>query len=532
MSSSTLSTTTTLLRSLTAAAATNATSIVVPTISTASNHQESSIWGAIVSNVLLFILVFGLSATVQFKAIRRQANNKRALGVGLGLQFFVLPLMGFLAVMIMSATEAGFTKSMGISLLIVVSSPGGSFANFFCSLFNAELALSVALTTLSTLLAVGFLPANLYLYTYLMYGRSSSVVDSLDFGTIFLSLGVVLGAIFSGILAGHHWRKPYLHICFNRVGTAAGLLLILYSLFLSSGADGAENTLWNQDWSFYVGVMMPCILGLLVTTVASRAFKLAHPETVAASIGCCYRNTGIATSVAVTMFTNVEERAQAVAVPLFYGIIESIVIITYGLVSWKLGWTKAPVNENLFVVIMKTYEADDDDNSDASNDNEDDDMEHGTEAVMDSHSNHELQSNDDEASISQCSLQSVADDNETRPEATRPIGFFGRVVGFFRRGSISGAVRPDQRRSSGKRICQEEDCASRPRLASDMTQQTVSSTSSLGVSSPVVVDGSPVMQRQRTSSGVLDARLFESVAEGSFEEGSHDADDSSEDERE
>lgn len=133
-------------------------------------EKESSapIWGAIISNLLLFVLVFGLSATVQFKALRREVNNRLALGIGLGFQFLVLPLLGYLAILSMHATEAGFTQAMGISLLAVVSSPGGSFANFFCSVFNAELALSVALTTLSSLLSVGFLPANLFLYTYLV----------------------------------------------------------------------------------------------------------------------------------------------------------------------------------------------------------------------------------------------------------------------------------------------------------------------------------------------------------------------------
>jgi predicted Na+-dependent transporter len=163
------------LRSLTAAsfestssmltAATNATTTTT-TISSSTSHATLS---AVGSNVLLFVLVFGLSATVQYPALRRELHNKRALAVGLGMQFLVLPLFGFLAVLLMTATSSShFTQAMGISLLVVVSSPGGSFANWYCSLFNAELALSVALTTFSSLLSVGFLPANLFLYTYLV----------------------------------------------------------------------------------------------------------------------------------------------------------------------------------------------------------------------------------------------------------------------------------------------------------------------------------------------------------------------------
>ena len=164
---------TSLLRALAEESTTTMTSNATTSGDTTLDESDSSssIWGAIISNVLLFVLVFGLSATVQFKAFRREVGNKHALVVGLGLQFFILPLFGYLSVLAMNATPAGFTKAMGISLLVVVSSPGGSFANFFCSIFNAELALSVALTTLSTLLAVGFLPANLYLYTYLVSGR-------------------------------------------------------------------------------------------------------------------------------------------------------------------------------------------------------------------------------------------------------------------------------------------------------------------------------------------------------------------------
>jgi hypothetical protein len=59
------------------------------------------------------------------------------------------------------------------------------------------------------------------------------------------------------------------------------------------------------------------------------------------------------------MFSDKEERAQAVSVPLFYGIIEAVVIGIYCVWAWKVGWTKAPADENICVVISKTYEVDD-----------------------------------------------------------------------------------------------------------------------------------------------------------------------------
>jgi hypothetical protein len=56
------------------------------------------------------------------------------------------------------------------------------------------------------------------------------------------------------------------------------------------------------------------------------------------------------------MFDGAEERAQAVAVPLLYGIVEAVVIGLYCVWAWKVGWTKAPPNEKICTVITKSYE--------------------------------------------------------------------------------------------------------------------------------------------------------------------------------
>ena len=86
--------------------------------------------------------------------------------------------------------------------------------------------------------------------------------------------------------------------------------------------------------------------------------RLSPPETVAIAIECCYQNTGIATSVAITMYADPVQRAQEVAVPLVYGLLESVFVCVYCLYAWKAGWTKAPADEKFCVVISKSYEID------------------------------------------------------------------------------------------------------------------------------------------------------------------------------
>ena len=55
------------------------------------------------------------------------------------------------------------------------------------------------------------------------------------------------------------------------------------------------------------------------------------------------------------MFEN-DDEAQAMGVPLYYGIIEAVVLGLYCLIAWKMNWTKAPADDPFCTVIATSYE--------------------------------------------------------------------------------------------------------------------------------------------------------------------------------
>ena len=115
-------------------------------------------------------------------------------------QFVALPFLGFLVVKTFE-----MSKTTGITLLVVTSSPGGSYSNWWCSIFNASLSLSVTMTAVSTILSTVFLPLNLILYANLSF--DSNVVESLNWKSMFISLGIVVGAISSGLGASWYMMR-------------------------------------------------------------------------------------------------------------------------------------------------------------------------------------------------------------------------------------------------------------------------------------------------------------------------------------
>ena len=237
----------------------------------------------IITNVLLFFLVMGMASTVDIRDMKNQLRNVKAVSIGLFCQFILLPFLGWAVIMMFA-----LPPTIGVTLLIVVSSPGGSYSNWWCSIFNADLALSVSMTTASTVLSIGFLPLNLLMYSYASYGRTEtmsgeSVLSSINFAAIFISLGIVIAAIGTGIFCSWKFDTPRWHRVAYLGGNISGISLILFSTVLSfvGGSDGETPTptdvSTNDNHTRYIAIALPCLFGLAIATVLATLLKLPRP---------------------------------------------------------------------------------------------------------------------------------------------------------------------------------------------------------------------------------------------------------------
>ena len=325
--------------------------------STPAGNDALGITASVISNLLLFLLVFGMSATVDVRCMKTQLKNYRALATGLFCQFVILPFLGFITVKAFDLPAA-----TGITLLVITSSPGGSYSNWWCSLFNADLALSVAMTAISTILSVFFLPLNLLIYATTTYRdveteSGESILEALNFGLLLVTVALVVVAIAGGLYCSARINNPKFHGYANLGGNIAGIALILFSLSIAMFGGGEKDfeELEGEPSEFYISTALPCLLGLVIANIITVIVNLKPPERVTAAVECCYQNTGIATSVAITMFDGADLQ-EAILVPLWYGIVGAVVLGLYLIGAWKCGWTKAPRNERFCKVIATSYE--------------------------------------------------------------------------------------------------------------------------------------------------------------------------------
>eukprot|EP00977_Amphora_coffeiformis_P029288 scaffold39829_cov206-Amphora_coffeaeformis.AAC.3 len=289
------------------------------------------------SQLCLFAMTLGLSATVEFHHIRRQCTTRRGVyGIACGvlLQYTVMPLAGLCTVAALHRVcpPDAFTAAMGISVLVLCCSPGGSYSTWWVAQCNADLALSVTMTTASSILGLAVLPFNLLVTTHLAYyhhhhdddddvnsgdgGGGGNVLALLDFTTLLSSLALVITAIALGMTLAflmdqrrasqQHDATPSSSSCGNfhdwmaRLGNTSGLCLVILGLVMGNHdnddddgnpSSSSSSSLFAQPWPLYVAVVLPFVMGITLPHWFGRRWMgLSKPETVAVAIECCYQN--------------------------------------------------------------------------------------------------------------------------------------------------------------------------------------------------------------------------------------------------
>ena len=109
-------------------------------------------WGGVKLTAMVVpaiqLIMFGMGTTLSLSDFLRVAKRPWAVAIGVGLQFLVMPFVGFLL-----AKGCGFSGELAAGCVLVGSVAGGTASNVVAFLAKADVALSVTMTCCSTLLS-------------------------------------------------------------------------------------------------------------------------------------------------------------------------------------------------------------------------------------------------------------------------------------------------------------------------------------------------------------------------------------------
>ena len=239
-----------------------------------------------VINYLLGVVMFGMGLTLRLQDFKIVFSRPKDVVIGCLAQFTVMPLLAWGLARLFSLDEA-----LALGVVLVGCCPGGTASNVITYLAKGDLALSVGMTGVSTLLAPFLTP----LLTWALAGKSVNV----DVASMFLSiLWVVILPIVVGLIIKALWPKftekavDYLP-AFSSVAIA-----LIVAIIIAANAD----KLLAGGLVIVLVVMLHNISGLGVGYLIGRLLGLSEPKKRAISIEVGMQNSGLASSLATLHF--------------------------------------------------------------------------------------------------------------------------------------------------------------------------------------------------------------------------------------
>ena len=239
-----------------------------------------------VINPLLGIIMFGMGLTLNLRDFKIVFSRPKDVIVGCLAQFTIMPLLAWGLSQLFSLDEA-----LALGVVLVGCCPGGTASNVITYLAKGDLALSVGMTGVSTLLAPFMTP----LLTWALAGKSVNV----DVAGMLLSiLWVVILPIIIGLIVKWIWPK-FTEKAIDFL-PAISTIAIVMIVAIVIGANAQK--LLAGGLIIVVVVMLHNICGLSLGYLIGRLLRLSEPKKRAISIEVGMQNSGLASSLATLHF--------------------------------------------------------------------------------------------------------------------------------------------------------------------------------------------------------------------------------------
>ena len=256
----------------------------------------------------LAVIMLGMGLTLSLEDARRVAQRRLSVATGVILQYTVMPAMGWLV-----AAAFRLPAPFAVGLILVACCPGGTASNVISFLARVDVALSVAMTAASTILAVAMTPL---LTSWLAGSRVDVPTAGLLWSTVQVVVLPILGAAVLKYLAPRFTQRilPVAPLA------AVVMITLIVASIIGSGRDvilQAALRLLLAVASLHAGGFL---FGYLLTRLTGHDVRTAR--TISIEVGM--QNSGLGVVLARQNFPDPLVAIPSAISSLFHSLIGSL----------------------------------------------------------------------------------------------------------------------------------------------------------------------------------------------------------------
>lgn len=265
---------------------------------------------------ILTVLMFSLGLSLEGKDFVLVFQRFRTVVIGMFAQLIVLPLLAWAI-----AQTMGLNPIFTIGLVLIACCPGGSSSNIFSMLAKGDVALSVSLTAVSSIITLFTVPL---IMDWVTTSVGTSYGITLPVGKLLIqNLVTMLLPILLGIGVRHWWSKAAAKIERVLSRLAFPALMLLAGIFFIQHRD----TIAEHFLSLGLSDTLLLLCAIAVAATLSYLFRLTEKERRTIIIEVGMQNAAQAIAIASSPFVFNDGRFAIPAI--IYALMMNVILLIY-----------------------------------------------------------------------------------------------------------------------------------------------------------------------------------------------------------
>ncbi len=257
-------------------------------------------------NFCLGFLMFGVALDIKVRDFKQLFQDPKPPIVGLISQLILLPILTLGLALLLNVPP-----SIALGMILIAACPGGNVSNFAVHLSKGNTALSVLMTSVSTLMAIFTTPLLFGLLAQFVPNTAdlgqSITVDPIEMIQTILKLVVLPLSI--GMSINHFYPKLT-----EKIQSPTKILsMLIFFGIVFFGIKGNWDNILKYVGSIFFIVLIHNTLAFLLGFSWARLMKMSIPNTKAISIETGIQNSGLALIIALNFFSDLGGMALVAA---------------------------------------------------------------------------------------------------------------------------------------------------------------------------------------------------------------------------
>ena len=269
--------------------------------------------------VLMMVIMLGMGASLTFRDFLIAFRKPKGVIVGLICQYGVMPFLGYFLAVLLKLPPA-----LAVGLILMGCMPGGTTSNIFTYFSKGALALSIMMTSVSTLVAVVMVPVLISYYSGLAGVTGQFAIPAAN-------VAQVLVVLLVPTVIGMFLRKfnPNVGATIELLGSMLGIFVIVF--LTVSWVPRNHQLLLSTPWPVFFAAIGLGLFGMLLGYWLARLLRQDSNRSRTISLETGIQNGPLAVLIVTLTFSG-EMQQQVLLIPVLYSLF--IVISSSVITVW------------------------------------------------------------------------------------------------------------------------------------------------------------------------------------------------------